>query len=144
MAKLDDVSYHIGGEGFPDDAPDANGATHMGMFLRWAIEHDLFADPLVPAHAIAAIRDGTRSPRDVVLYHCDGVLLTEAFTPEGADFAAAHYDGFVADLDRLVGADEPPSAFYEIDDSEDNYRVMAAALDDRWARHRQEKARRAL
>ena len=30
MAKYDDASWHYGGD-FPDDLPEENGATHIGM-----------------------------------------------------------------------------------------------------------------
>ena len=33
MAKYDDASWHWGAADFPDDAPEENGATYIGMFM---------------------------------------------------------------------------------------------------------------
>jgi len=38
--KYDDASWHYDGD-FPDDLPEEAGATHVGMFLAWAITDDL-------------------------------------------------------------------------------------------------------
>ena len=43
MAKYDDASWHYGGD-FPDDLPEENGATHIGMFLNWCIDNDLISE----------------------------------------------------------------------------------------------------
>ena len=43
--KYDDASWHFGGD-YPEDLPDENGATHIGMFLAWCIAHNFFSEEL--------------------------------------------------------------------------------------------------
>lgn len=42
MAKLDGVSWNLVSEEFPEETPPINVATHIGMFVAWAIHHDLW------------------------------------------------------------------------------------------------------
>jgi hypothetical protein len=38
VTKLDDVSWHLGSDSFPDGLPEENAATHIGCFVAWAIK----------------------------------------------------------------------------------------------------------
>ena len=92
---------------FPDDAPDDNGATHIGMFMTWTIERGLFVDPdLTPREVeeIEAVRVGSMSARDFLLENFDGKLCSDCFTTQAAAFADRHYDDFLADFQRLLYA----------------------------------------
>src|SRR4051812_44179825 len=133
MTKFDDASWHWGADDFPKDTPEENGATHIGMFLTWAIERGLFADPEVPAEAVEKVRSRAISGRDFLLQYCDGKLFSALFVAECADFAEHHYEAFLEDFQRLLCRDL--SSNYYVADSRENYEVMAAALDERWARH---------
>jgi hypothetical protein len=137
MAKFDDTSWHTGADDFPEDVPEENGATHIGMFLTWAIDRGLFADPDVPQEAVEAVRSRAMSGRDFLLNYCDGKLYSDLFNKEGATFAAKHYGGFLEDFQRLLCRDLRSD--YVVDYSDVNCRTMAAALDERWARYQQEK-----
>jgi hypothetical protein len=131
MEKLDDASFHIGADGFPEDAPEENGATHIGMFLTWAIRKGLFTSTDAPADAVEAVRQGALSGRDFVLEYCDGKLLSEFFNQEGAAFATKHYNGYLEDFSRLLG--QGLKSEYLAEDSTANYEIMAKTLDQRWA-----------
>ena len=133
MASIDKADWHYGADNFPDDVPEENGATHIGWFVRWAIGRGLFvADDGTPAEVIDAVRDGTVSGRDLVLENLDGKLWPSDLSEEGRAFAEAHYDGYLTDVGRQFVEDlESP---YYAEDSDANYRMMAAALDERWAR----------
>src|SRR5438477_7187132 len=105
MAKLDDVSWHAGGDGFPPALPDENGATHIGFFVTWAIRNGLWSDILGPAAvgSIAAVRSGQISGRDFLFQECDGKLLTEMLDPEVIPFAEPYYQkGFTRDYQRTL------------------------------------------
>jgi hypothetical protein len=140
MAKFDDVSYHSGAADFPKDAPEENGATHIGMFVTWSIRKGLFVDAEVPAEAIDAVRQGTLSGRDFLLEHCDGKLVSGSFNQEGAVFATKHYDGYLDDFERLLCAGLKSD--YLVEDSAANYEIMASALDQRWTAFQQSRTGR--
>ncbi len=38
LSKFDDASWHSGGDDFPEDLPEDNGATHIGFILTWLFE----------------------------------------------------------------------------------------------------------
>jgi hypothetical protein len=133
MASIDKADWHYGADDFPDDVPEENGATHIGWFVRWAIGRGLFvADDGTPAEVIDAVRDGTMSGRDLVLEYLDGKFWPCDLSEEGQAFAEAHYDGYLNDVGRLF-VEDLESAYYA-EDSDENYRMVAAALDERWAR----------
>jgi hypothetical protein len=136
MAKFDDASWHWGADNFPEDAPEENGATHIGMFVTWTIERGLFADPdLTPeeVEAVDAVRAGTMSGRDFLLKYFNGKLYSDCFTTQVADFAERHYDDFIGDF-RLLLCQGLPSDYY-VEDTRENYEIMAMALDKRWTRY---------
>ena len=130
MGKLDDASFHIGADDFPDDAPEENGATHIGMFLTWAIRKGLFASPNVPTEAVEAVRIGKLSGRDFVLEHYYGRLFSEVFSPAGAAFATHHYEAYLADFGGVLG--KGLKSEYLVEDSQANYEIVARLLDQRW------------
>ena len=136
MAKFDDASWHWGADNFPDDAPEENGATHIGMFVTWAIERGLFADPdLTPEEieAVEAVRTGSMSGRDFLLRYFDGKLYSDCFTDQAAAFADCHYGDFLRDFERLLC--QALASDYYVEDSRENYKIMAKALDKRWIRY---------
>jgi hypothetical protein len=107
------------------------------MFLAWAIQKGLFADPEVPSEAVEAVRRQPMIARDFLLNHCDGKLFSGLFNEDGADFAEKHYDGFIDDFQRLLCRDLRSDYVVEYDDA--NNRTMTAALDERWAKYQQDK-----
>lgn len=132
MTSIDRADWHYGADNFPDDVPWENGATHIGMFVRWAIERGLFASESVPAEAIEAVRAGTMSGRDVVLEYLDGKLWPDDLTHDCTAFAEAHWNDFIthfADLPSVRG-----DTVYHIEDTAENYQIVAAALDVLWQR----------
>lgn len=133
MATIDRADWHSGADNFPDDVPEENGATHIGMFVRWACVRGFFVDEASPPEAIEAVRAGTMSGRDLLLEHCDGMLWPSMLTDECAAFAAAHWSGFIEDYAGLPtrGGDTA----YHIEDTAENYEIVAGALDERWARY---------
>jgi hypothetical protein len=134
MVKFDDVSFHTDAHDFPKGAPEENGATHIGMFVTWAIRKGLFVDADAPPDAIEAVRQGTLSGRYFLLQHCDGKLTSESFSPEGDAFATKHYVGYLGDFERLLCANLKSD--YLVEDSAANYEIMAKALEQRWANFR--------
>src|SRR5262249_35589519 len=109
MAKLDDVSWHAGGDYFPPGLPDENGATHIRFFVTWTIRNDQWSNFLGPAIAagIEAVRSGQLSGREFLLQQCDGKLLTEILEA-----------GLTSD--------------YLVEDTETNYRKIAVVIEQRF------------
>ncbi len=132
MAKLDDVSWHLGGGEFPQGLPEESAATHIGCFVAWAIDRGLWGQPSTAAErsAIDDVASGRMSARGFVLQECDGKLFTAMLIEECAAFADKCYEAYVEDylqtLTRGLGSD------YLVSENAANQKTMAAILDRRF------------
>lgn len=135
MEKIDDVTWHTGGD-FPAGVSAAAGATHIGMFFAWAVNTGLFATEheVGLGDTIAGLRARTRMPGAAILTACDGVLTGELFTPRGRRFAADYYDAEEGSyLDDY--ADEfwdMGETLYHVPDSWASYERIARRVSERY------------
>ncbi|MEZ5980567.1 MAG: hypothetical protein R3F34_20480 [Planctomycetota bacterium] len=137
--NIDRADWHYGGD-FPKDLPRENGATHIGMFVGWAIRRGLVGElhrELDP-EAVEAVADGRMSGRAFLLDLCDEKFTNEVLDDEGNRFAGAYYaKGYFEDYAECVGADLP--TLYHVADSPENRAKVEAMLDrrfDQWRRGR--------
>jgi hypothetical protein len=128
--KYDDAAWHSDGN-FPQGVPVENSATHLGMFLGWAVLRNMVGDLHrkngESAFDLERIRNRHFYPRDYILNWCDGKLTEEDLNEEGNAFAAAYYqESFLADWAELF----PDN--YRVDDSWQNFDRVVAILDWRY------------
>jgi len=134
--KYDDAAWHSGGD-FPSELSPEAGATHIGMFLAWALLHDLGSEyhAVDCAEALADLRARRVAPGQYCLQKCDGKLTDEDLNDTGNAFAQAYLDrengGYLADYHELL-CRELPSA-YHVDDSWETYERLRPQLDSRFA-----------
>jgi hypothetical protein len=130
----DRADWHSEGD-FPDDVPEENGGTHIGIFLAWAILRGLEGDfhREQSAGDLAAVRARTMTGREFLFQDCDGKLTEEDLSAEGNAFAAAYYepDTYLHDYDEILGADLP--TMYHVEDSWAAFDKLAPRLDHRHA-----------
>jgi hypothetical protein len=134
--KYDDASWHYGGD-FPEDLDSSAGATHIGMFLAWALLSDLggtLHTEEFPNH-LARLRDRVITPGQYLISVCDEKFTDEDLNDQGNEFAEAYYesesesDSYIADYEQTL-ADELPSA-YHVADTWDNFDKMKPVIDRR-------------
>jgi hypothetical protein len=133
MPKLDDASWHYGSDEFPDGIPEANAATHIGMFVTWAIANRLWGDFLGEAAlpAIQAVRERKMSGRDFVLEQCDGKLLSEMLTADATAFSQKYYPkAYMRDFQAILSAGLPSD--YHVQDTRANYEKLAMRINERF------------
>src|ERR1700754_5084284 len=91
--KYDDASWHYGGD-FPEGLPDEAGATHIAMFVAWAVLNglvgELHMDDL--ADSLEHLKTKELTPREWFLEACDEKFTDEDLNENGNLFAAAYYD----------------------------------------------------
>ncbi len=133
MSKYDDASWHYGGE-FPADLADEAGATHIGMFLAWALLTGLGSAE--HAGAVEALRSRRVTPGQYLLDACDEKLTSDDFNSEGNSFALEYYAlddassrGFIDDYDEGVGGAWP--TLYHVPDTWATYDALAPLLERR-------------
>lgn len=132
--KYDDVKWHAGGE-FPRELPGESAATHIGMFLGWAIDRGLEGDLLREQfpEVLQRFRRRETTGRGVLLACCDGKLTDDFLGDEANRFARAYYepDTYFDDYaDEL--ADEVPT-LYHVEDNWRNYERMKRRIERRYA-----------
>ncbi|HEX9407079.1 MAG TPA: hypothetical protein VF975_07160 [Thermoanaerobaculia bacterium] len=140
--KYDDASWHYGD--FPSDLSHENGATHIAMFLAWAITRDLLGemhleDPEDRRDA-EAVKQRDADPREVFLKWCDEKLTDEDLSEEGNAFASSYYENrYYVDLEETVPY--KGNSVYRIENSWENYELMFKVLDRRFEEWRRRVAR---
>lgn len=132
--KYDDASWHAGGE-FPKELKPEDAATHIGMFIAWALQHDLASERHLTknAEAVAAVRDRRMTGRDFVLQHGDGKFTSNELNTPGNAFAAAYYEkGYMADWQAFAAARGFDSD-YHVPDTWATFDDVARVLDLRFS-----------
>jgi hypothetical protein len=137
MVKYDDWSWHSGGD-FPADLPSEAGATHIAMFVAWALLHGLAGD--IHLHEfpepLARLRERSITPGQFFLEACDGKFTDEDLSALGNRFAAHYYEGgdtpghYYADYAATVGVELP--SIYEISDTWDTYEQIEPFIQQRF------------
>lgn len=125
--KYDDASWHYGGD-FPDDLPEEAAATHIGMFLAWAITNDLAGELHLEdsQDSIQKVKIRGMTGREFLLKECDGKFTDEDLNEEGNLFAQHYYEGeddhygrYLADYEEILLSGLP--SMYHVDDTWDNF-----------------------
>jgi len=135
MAKLDDVSWYLDNGESEQDA-----ATHIGMFVSWLIHNDLWGSfPGIDwSSAVSLVRTRSMSGRTFFLERCDGKLMSEMLTEEGAAFSQAYYlKSYLKDFQLVLAKDAKPDDL--VDDTWENYDRLANVISERYAKWKARK-----
>jgi hypothetical protein len=130
--KYDDASWHYGGE-FPADLLPEAGATHIGMFVAWALLSGLGDEIHIEEcpEDIQSLQSRTLTPGGFMMRYCDGKFTDEDLNEEGNEFASAYFDlekgGYLADYDATLGVGL--SDLYHVADVWENYERLKPILD---------------
>jgi len=130
----DRAEWHFKGD-YPDDLPPQHGGTHIGIFFAWLVSQGLESEQLALVYSdeLAAIRARHLSGREFLAKRRDGQLAEGDLNTVGNAFARSYYDSEVYFKDYAeVLVRELPS-LYHVDDTWENYDVMAARIDQRFA-----------
>lgn len=150
----DRLDWHSGGD-YPDDLPDENGGTHIGMFLAWACGQGLAGGEL-KADAAAELRrlaDRKITGRDFLIEICDGKLWEDDLNDPGNAFAIDYYTSEKTAFSRRYGdymqdycdifdqlaearGTEYPSV-YHVEDTWENFDRLRPLLDQRFEQWKQ-------
>ena len=138
--KYDDASWHFGGD-FPRDLPQEAGATHIGMFLAWALLSGLGGEIHAP-EALQELLSRSVTPGAFFMSECDGKLTSEDLNDEGNAFASEYYPPetgqFVTDYDASLGGALPD--LYHVADSWENFDQIKLLLDRRFQEWKKARA----
>lgn len=143
----DDASWHTEGE-YPESLDPDAAATHIGLFLAWAVLAGHASAELAQdfADEVAALRERTTTgPR--LLLAMDGALTADDLDETGNAFAAAYYTGDTGEDDTDAGlyledyvdalcpdttGDDDPADVYRVPDTWESYDQLSPVLDARF------------
>jgi len=133
----DKAKWHSDGD-FPKNAPPENGGTHIGIFLAWAINHDMASDELIAdaGDSIPAVKERRMTGRTFLFRYLDGVLGEGDLNERGNAFARHYYKKYMGEYDRLARRKLPTA--YHVGDTWTNYDAVAKMIDKRYVEWRAE------
>lgn len=132
--KYDDASWHYAGD-FPDNLPEEAGATHIGMFLTWALINDIAGELHLDAsrESINKVKNHEMTGSEFLLKECDGKFTNEDLNDEGNSFTQ-HYFGdgdgygkYINDYQEALSSGLP--SMYHVEDSWENFSTLKPLLD---------------
>lgn len=138
--KYDDASWHVGGD-FPKDLAPSAGATHIAMFVAWAVLHGLGSMVHTEdfAQELAALRTRSIAPGQWFLTVSDGKFTSEDLNEEGNRFAQAYYSdgsGLLTSsgsyLEDYSGTFTEGNSLYHVPDAWGSYDALAATIQARF------------
>ncbi|KAF2516069.1 DUF7832 domain-containing protein [Flavobacterium foetidum] len=155
MAKYDDASWHYGGD-YPDNLPDENASTHIGMFLTWCIDNDLLSEEQLEdsEEDIIAVKNRELKGSEFLINNCDEKFSEYDLSDLGNEFARSYYDeeSSFAESYGDYGSDYEEhfekeakkkgfeyESFYHIEDTWENYNSLKPVIDARyeqWKKYR--------
>jgi len=138
--KYDDYYWYYGGD-YPDDLPQENAATHIGMFLAWCICNNLVSDELREdcGEDIENVVLGNVSGAQFLIKNCDGIFCDSDLTETGQKFAADYYNcdsefskEYCDYFNDYCKAFDNNECIYYIEDSKENYFAISSVIDKRF------------
>ncbi|TAE67933.1 MAG: hypothetical protein EAZ85_14670 [Bacteroidetes bacterium] len=117
---------------FPSILPMDQAYVHVGMFLGWMLEHDLYSDIFEDEEAHQLLRFKNREISCSLLSALwDGYLGEELFNEEGNEFCHYYYQSGIYRRDyqeTLVAQNQNG----HVEDTWDNYTLLAARITHRF------------
>jgi len=127
----DNAKTHFLGN-FPANIPIENAYTHIGMFLGWMIENDLYSEYFEEEAEVQMYRFKKRELGPTILSEIwDGYLGYELFNKAGNMFTYYYYGSGIYNKDytNLLAKDLP--SIYHVKDTWENYELMANQISNR-------------
>jgi hypothetical protein len=140
MAKYDDASWHYGGD-YPEDLPNENAATHIGMFMAWCIENDLMSEEQKEESGedLQKVIDHKMTGAKFLINNCDEKFIDEDLSELGNDFTKAYYENDAKFAKKYSSYDDDFAFIfdeyetsYHVEDTWENYERIKKVIDQRF------------
>ena len=135
MASIDRVDWHYGND-FPQNLPEENGGTHIGMYLNWIIDNNLISEFHLTESkdGIEKVKSGEMTGRDFLFDYCDGKFWNQELNKIGLEFTESYYstDKYFGDYSNVLASNL--DSIYNVKNSRQNYDLIKGILDKRFAK----------
>jgi hypothetical protein len=118
---------------FPDSLPIENAYTHIGVYLGWAIENELYSEFFQEESAVQIYRFKRREISCTILSELwDGYLGTDLFNEAGANFTFDYYlsGDYLRDYKSHLAREY--NSIYEVSDNWSNFERMIEKINERF------------
>jgi len=128
---IDRMDWHADGE-YPEDLPEENAGTHIGMYLAWIINNNLVGELHLEedANELQAVQERRMTGREFLIRLCDSKFWNEDLSEEGLAFTEQYYgaesDGYFADYEQALAQHLP--SIYHVEDNWHNYDLIAPLI----------------
>jgi hypothetical protein len=134
MFKYDDAAWHCYGGAFPKDLPAAAAATHIAMFVVWALLSGLGGSRHIGTSRqdLEQLKSRGITPGQYFLDACDGRFTNEDLNFQGNLFAAGYFGyQYLKDYDNTLGENLP--SLYHVGDLWESFDRLKPLLNRRFA-----------
>lgn len=131
MEVYDKAKHHFLGD-FPTELPMEQAYVHIGMFLGWMIEKELYSEEFEDEAALQIHRFGKREISCIILSELwDGHLSEEQLNDEGNQFTKNYYPkNYLKDYEETLGKGK--NSIYHVEDNWDNFKKLSGTLTKRF------------
>lgn len=134
LVVYDKAWHHFKGNGnFPSDLPIEQAYVHMGIYLGWIVDNELYNDFFEDEAGTQIVRFHRKEISCTVLSELwDGYLGSDLFNEEGNMFTYYYYAGGIyrKDYEKLLAPGLP--SIYHVKDSWENYEKMSYKITERF------------
>lgn len=128
----DNAKNHFLGN-FPESLPIEQAYVHIGIFLGWMIENELYSEFFEDEAGIQIIRFQRKEICPTILSELwDGYLGHELFSRTGNLFTYYYYGGGIYRKDYTDVLAKSLPSIYHVQDTWDNYDTMSAKITERF------------
>ena len=130
------------GEGFPKDAPQENGGTHIGIYLAWIINNNMVGELHLEESKIEIDKVKKReiTGRTFLINECDSKFFEDDLNDEGLAFSLYYYFDYYSDngkvkqylMDYAEMFIKEPMTFWDVEDTWENYDRIKPVIDERF------------
>jgi hypothetical protein len=138
MASYDRMDWHYGGD-YPKHLPIENAGTHIGMFLAWIINNNLYSDMhrYESNDSIQKVLRKEWTGRDFLINTCDEKFWQDCMNDVGNAFTRYYYaneqekpNSFLDDYVGVFG--DSVDSLYEAENTWENYEKLRPVVDKRY------------
>jgi hypothetical protein len=118
---------------FPEALPIEQAYVHIGFFLGWIIDHNLYSEYFEDESETQIIRFRMRQMSCTILSEVwDGYLGHELFSYEGNMFTYYYYGGGIYKKDYETTLAKGLPSIYHVQDTWENFAVMTKKIGERF------------
>lgn len=130
----DRMDWHYGAQDFPAELDNSAGGTHIGMYLAWAIQHDLAGELHVKdsQESINKVKNREMTGTEFLVKECDEKFWEEDLNEQAQKFTQYYYESnkYYGDYEAAIGDDYP--TLYHIPDTWENFDKVSLVLSEKY------------